>query len=69
MNRKEQQGTAKKLKVLNHAEEIGNISKACRYFGTCRETFYKRKTNPKPKNQNNGRWKSMYYCYRSRRSC
>ncbi len=30
-----------KLKVLNYAKETGNISKTCRYFGICRETFYK----------------------------
>ena len=41
MNRKEQQDIARKLKVLNYAKEIGNISKTCRYFGICRETFYK----------------------------
>ena len=33
---------SKKLKVLNYAKEIGNISKTCRYFGICRETFYTR---------------------------
>jgi transposase len=31
----------RKLAVLNHAEEIGNISKACRYFGISRQVFYK----------------------------
>lgn len=41
MNRKAQQDISRKLKVLNYAEEIGNISKTCRYFGICRETFYK----------------------------
>lgn len=30
----------KKLKILNHANEIGNVSKTCRYFGISRETFY-----------------------------
>lgn len=30
----------RKLKVLNYAKEIGNITKACRYFGISRETFY-----------------------------
>jgi transposase InsO family protein len=40
MNRKAEQDIARKLKVLNHAKEIGNISKTCRYFGICRETFY-----------------------------
>lgn len=41
MNRKAQQDIARKLKVLNHAKEIKNIAKTCRYFGICRETFYK----------------------------
>ena len=41
MNRKEQHDISRKLKVLNYAEEIGNISKTCRYSGICRETFYK----------------------------
>ncbi len=40
MDRKSQQDISRKLKVLNYAKEIGNISKACRYFGICRETFY-----------------------------
>jgi len=30
----------RKLKILNHATEIGNVSKTCRYFGISRETFY-----------------------------
>jgi len=40
MNRKAQQDISRKLKVLNYAEETGNISKTCRHFGICRETFY-----------------------------
>ena len=40
MERKAEQDIARKLKVLNHAKEHGNISKTCRYFGICRETFY-----------------------------
>ena len=40
MERKAEQDIARKLKVLNHAKELGNISKTCRYFGICRETFY-----------------------------
>lgn len=39
MNRKEQQDISRKLKVLDYAKEIGNISKTCRYFGICRETL------------------------------
>lgn len=30
----------RKLKVLNYAKEIGNVSKACRYYGISRETYY-----------------------------
>lgn len=41
MNRKAQQDISRKLKVLNYAKKIRNISKTCRYFGICRETFYK----------------------------
>jgi len=41
MNRRAEHDISRKLKVLNHAKEIGNISKTCRYFGICRETFYK----------------------------
>ena len=40
MNRKEQHDIARKLKVLNYAKAISNVSKTCRYFGICRETFY-----------------------------
>ncbi|OIR00999.1 hypothetical protein GALL_169630 [mine drainage metagenome] len=40
MERKAEQDIARKLKVLNHAKEHGNISKTGRYFGICRETFY-----------------------------
>lgn len=40
MNQQAQRDVARKLKVLNYANEIGNIAKTCRYFGICRETFY-----------------------------
>ena len=40
MERKAEHDIARKLKVLNHASEHGNISKTCRYFGICRETLY-----------------------------
>jgi len=30
----------RKLKVLKYAQEIGNVSKACRYYGVSRETYY-----------------------------
>jgi transposase len=31
----------RKLKVLQHAEKIGNARKACRYFGIGRSSFYR----------------------------
>lgn len=31
----------RKLAVLNHAKQIKNISKTCRYFGISREVYYK----------------------------
>ena len=40
MERKAGHDIARKLKVLNHAKEHGNISKTCRYYRICRETFY-----------------------------
>ena len=40
MERKAEHDIARKLKVLNHAEESGYIAKTCRYFGICRESFY-----------------------------
>ncbi len=36
-----QRDIKRKLRVFAYAEEIGNVSKACRYFGISRETFYK----------------------------
>lgn len=40
MIKKAQQDIARKLRVLKHVQEIGNIAKTCRYFGICRQTFY-----------------------------
>jgi transposase InsO family protein len=36
----------RKLRILQHAEGSGDVSKTCRYFGICRASFY--------------RWKSAY---------
>jgi transposase InsO family protein len=36
----------RKLRILKHAEQIGSISKTCRYFGVARASFY--------------RWKAAY---------
>jgi putative transposase len=41
MNLKHQQDISRKLKVLGHTRDIKNVAKTCRYFGICRETFYK----------------------------
>ena len=30
----------RKKRVLEYAERIGNINKACRYFGVARSSFY-----------------------------
>jgi len=38
---KAQRDITRKLRVLKYADEIGNVSKACRYFGITREGFYK----------------------------
>jgi len=35
-----QRDIKRKLRILNYAQEIGNVSKACRYFGISREIFY-----------------------------
>ena len=36
----EQREIRRKKRVLEYAEEIGNVRKACRYFGIPRSTFY-----------------------------
>ena len=35
-----QRDIRRKLKVLEHARQTGNISRTCRYFGVSRQTFY-----------------------------
>lgn len=35
-----QHDTARKLRILNHAKQSGNVSHTCRYFGISREIFY-----------------------------
>lgn len=32
------------LRVLNHADQIGDVGKACRYFGVGRASFYRWRT-------------------------
>jgi transposase-like protein len=40
MTQVEQRDVSRKLRILNHAQESGNVSKTCRYFGVSREAFY-----------------------------
>ena len=47
LSRKEEQEIRKKLKVLAYAEELGNVSKTCRYWGISRDTFYRWKRDYK----------------------
>ena len=35
----------RRLRVLKHAEKIGNVHMTCRYFGLARSTFYRWKTD------------------------
>ncbi len=42
----QQREAQRRLRVIKHAENLGNVRKTCRYFGLSRSTFY--------------RWKSAY---------
>ncbi len=46
---KEDRDIHRKLKVLRHAEKIGDVARTCRYFGVGRSSFY--------------RWKAAYDQY------
>ena len=37
---RDQREIHRKKRVLEYAERIGNINKACRYFGVARSSFY-----------------------------
>jgi transposase-like protein len=37
---KAQRDIKRKIRVLCYAQDIGNISKTCRYFGIFHQTFY-----------------------------
>ncbi len=37
---KDQREIRRKKRILEYAEQIGNINKACRYFGVARSSFY-----------------------------
>jgi len=41
MKKADEQVVRHKIKVMNYAADIGNISKACRYYGISRDTFYR----------------------------
>jgi transposase-like protein len=69
MTNKEKSDIARKLRILNHAVESGNVSKTCRYFGISRECFYKwkrdyEKQGESPRiNQRNILLKEMYLLF------
>lgn len=41
MTAKDHSDIRRKLRILNHTKETGNISKTCLYYGISREIFYK----------------------------
>lgn len=41
MKKQNEQVVRHKIKIMDYAEEIGNVSKACRYYGISRDTFYR----------------------------
>jgi len=45
MSPKELSDIRRKLRVIEHGKESGNVSKTCRYFGISRETYYIWKRN------------------------
>ena len=51
MTTKAQSDIRRKLKVLNYVKENGNVSKACRFFGISRETYYKWKRDYEAKGE------------------
>lgn len=51
MSTKEQSDIRRKLRVLEHGKENGNISKTCRYFGVSREPYYKWKRDYQEKGE------------------
>lgn len=46
-----QRDIARKLRVLNHAKETGNVSHTYRHCGILRETFYKWKRDYEQKGE------------------
>ena len=49
MNQQAQRDISRKLKVLNHAQDIGNVSKTCRYFAFAVKHFIRGKELILPK--------------------
>lgn len=49
MDKKAEHNIRRKLKILAHAEETGQVAKTCRYWGISRGTFY--------------RWKRDYWAH------
>jgi transposase-like protein len=41
MTAQAQRDIRRKLRILKHAQETGNVSKTCRFFGISREIFYR----------------------------
>ena len=37
----DQREVCRKLRILQHADKIGDVSKTCRYFGIGRASFYR----------------------------
>ena len=62
MSTKAQADIRRKLKVLNHGKDIGNVSKTCRHFGISTGTYYKWKKDYELKGEN-ALINSKNYCY------
>lgn len=52
MSPKEQSDIRRKLRIIQHGQESGNVSKTCRYFGISRETYYKWKKDYETEGEN-----------------
>ena len=40
MTKDEERAVKRKIRILKYADELGNVSRACRYFGIPRSIFY-----------------------------
>lgn len=40
MTKEDEREVQRKLRILQHAEKIGQVAKTCRYFGIGRASFY-----------------------------